>query len=30
LELEWRAEDNHVLMLGPATEVFTGTWPMDG
>ena len=24
LTLEWREEDNHVLMTGPATEVFTG------
>jgi len=30
LELEWRAEDNHVFMLGPATEVFTGRWPLEG
>lgn len=27
LELEWRAADQHVYMTGPATEVFTGTWP---
>lgn len=26
LELHW-AEDNHVYMTGPATEVFSGTWP---
>ena len=26
LELEW-AEDDHVYMTGPATEVFTGNWP---
>jgi diaminopimelate epimerase len=25
LELEW-AEDNHVYMTGPATEVFSGEW----
>jgi diaminopimelate epimerase len=25
LELEW-ADDNHVYMTGPATEVFTGEW----
>ena len=28
LELEW-AENNHVFMTGPATEVFTGEWPID-
>jgi len=27
LRLEWRAADEHVLMTGPATEVFTGDWP---
>jgi diaminopimelate epimerase len=26
LELEWSAETNHVLMTGPATEVFSGEW----
>jgi diaminopimelate epimerase len=26
LELEWREDDNHVHMTGPATEVFTGEW----
>jgi diaminopimelate epimerase len=26
LELEWRAENNHVYMTGPAVEVFTGEW----
>lgn len=26
LELEWTAE-GHVLMTGPAEEVFEGTWP---
>jgi diaminopimelate epimerase len=26
LELEWREEDNHVHMTGPATEVFSGEW----
>ncbi len=26
LELEW-AENNHVFMTGPATEVFSGDWP---
>ncbi|MGE0827215.1 MAG: diaminopimelate epimerase [Candidatus Binatia bacterium] len=25
LEIEWRAEDNHVYMTGPAEEVFEGT-----
>jgi diaminopimelate epimerase len=27
LDLEWSAADNHVLMTGPATEVFSGEWP---
>ena len=27
LELEW-ANDDHVYMTGPATEVFSGDWPM--
>ena len=27
LTLEWREADNHVYMTGPATEVFSGTWP---
>ena len=26
LEIEWRAEDNHVYMTGPAVEVFSGEW----
>ncbi len=26
LNLEWRADDNHVYMTGPATEVFSGVW----
>jgi len=26
LELEWRQDDNHVYMAGPATEVFEGQW----
>ncbi len=26
LELEW-ADDDHVYMTGPATEVFSGEWP---
>ena len=27
LQLEWREADNHVLMTGPAVEVFAGDWP---
>ena len=27
LTLEWKASDNHLIMTGPATEVFTGEWP---
>lgn len=27
LFLNWREEDNHVYMTGPATEVFSGDWP---
>jgi diaminopimelate epimerase len=27
LEIEWSEADNCVYMTGPATEVFTGTWP---
>ena len=27
LQLHWREEDDHVLMTGPAAEVFTGDWP---
>ena len=27
LELNWREDDNHVLLSGPAVEVFTGEWP---
>jgi diaminopimelate epimerase len=27
LLLEWREDDNHVHMTGPAVEVFTGDWP---
>jgi len=26
LELEWRDDDGHVYMTGPAVEVFTGEW----
>jgi diaminopimelate epimerase len=29
LELQWRESDGHVLMTGPATDVFTGDWPDD-
>ena len=28
LELNWCEEDNCVYMTGPATEVFTGNWPV--
>jgi diaminopimelate epimerase len=28
LNLEWRESDNHVYMTGPATEVFTGDYPL--
>ena len=28
LELHWREADNCVLMTGPATEVFSGDWPV--
>lgn len=27
LQIEWREEDNHVYMTGPAVRVFTGEWP---
>ena len=27
LQLEWRQDDDHVFMTGPAAEVFTGDWP---
>ena len=27
LQLEWRLEDTHVYMTGPAVEVFSGIWP---
>ena len=27
LELEWRQDTGHVLMTGPAVEVFSGDWP---
>jgi len=26
LQLEWRQDDNHLYMTGPATEVFSGEW----
>ncbi|MHC4562441.1 MAG: diaminopimelate epimerase [Planctomycetota bacterium] len=26
LQLQWRESDNHVIMTGPATEVFSGEW----
>jgi diaminopimelate epimerase len=26
LRIEWRESDNHVMMTGPATEVFSGEW----
>ncbi len=28
LDLLWRESDNHVVMTGPAVEVFTGEWSM--
>ena len=28
LEIEWNEADNCAYMTGPATEVFTGNWPM--
>jgi diaminopimelate epimerase len=28
LQIEWNEPDNCVYMTGPATEVFTGTWPV--
>lgn len=27
LRLQWKSEDGHVIMTGPATEVFRGEWP---
>ena len=27
LDLEWREDDDHVIMTGPAVEVFSGDWP---
>jgi diaminopimelate epimerase len=29
LRIEWREADNHVLMTGPAEEVFSGEWKED-
>ena len=26
LKLHWREDDNHVMLTGPAVEVFTGEW----
>ena len=26
LVLEWNVSNQHVMMTGPATEVFTGSW----
>ncbi len=28
LKLHWDEQTNHIFMTGPATEVFTGDWPM--
>ena len=30
LELEWDEASNHVFMTGPATEVYSGVWPLAG
>lgn len=30
LTIHWREEDDHVLMIGPATHVFEGLYPVDG
>lgn len=27
LQLQWSEQDNHVYLIGPATEVFSGDWP---
>ena len=27
LTITWKQDDNHVLMDGPATEVYSGEWP---
>ncbi len=29
LNLDWKKQDDHVYMTGPATEVFRGQWPED-
>jgi diaminopimelate epimerase len=29
LRLRWDEKSNHVFMTGPATEVFSGQWPLD-
>ena len=29
LDLEWRQDDDHVYLTGPAEEVFSGDWPED-
>jgi diaminopimelate epimerase len=29
LEIEWDAATGHVMMTGPATEIFTGLWPLE-
>ena len=29
LRLRWEESNNHVFMTGPATEVFSGLWPLD-
>lgn len=28
LSMEWRERDGHVLMTGPAVEIFSGDWPL--
>ena len=28
LELRWDEKSNHVFMIGPAVEVFSGDWPL--
>ena len=30
LRIEWAADDAHVFMTGPAAEVFTGRFPLEG
>lgn len=30
LQIEWKKEDNHIYMTGPATFVFDGEWPEIG